>query len=77
MQARFGGHRAEAPRLALRDRPVGLLAQDQEPGRARGAAAGGGGLINMTQKKPRRGRPAGGPLIGVRLPRELIEAIDE
>ena len=34
-------------------------------------------MINMTQKKPRRGRPAGGPLIGVRLPRELIEAIDE
>ena len=31
----------------------------------------------MTQKKPRRGRPAGGPLIGVRLSRELIEAIDE
>ena len=31
----------------------------------------------MTQKKPRRGRPAAGdPLIGVRLPPELIKAID-
>ena len=31
----------------------------------------------MTQKKPRGARPAAGdPLIGVRLPRELIKAID-
>jgi hypothetical protein len=47
LQARCRGHRLEADRVALRVRPNRQMGQDQEPGRASGAATGGEGLERM------------------------------